>query len=158
MKRRPLIGKVNISFTTDSWKNIKKSVPHLKLGGESFSSTNNTIKDDVAIIIAYRNRDYHLKIFLGHIHQILLRQGIHYRIFVISQDDDRKFNRAMLFNVGFVEALKLGHWSCFIFHDVDLLPENDHNTYNCSIMPKHMSVAVDTMKYKLPYDEIFGGE
>ena len=47
----------------------------------------------------------------------------------------------MLFNIGYLEAAKTGDWDCFIFHDVDLLPENDLNVYNCSQMPRHMSVG-----------------
>jgi hypothetical protein len=62
--------------------------------------------------------------------------------------DDGPFNRAMLMNVGFVEALKLYDFDCFIFHDIDLMPEDDRNMYNCPEQPRHMSVAVDTQKYK----------
>lgn len=51
-------------------------------------------------------------------------------------------------NVGFVEALKLYNYDCFIFHDVDLLPEDDRNLYTCPEQPRHMSVAVDVLKYK----------
>lgn len=58
------------------------------------------------------------------------------------------FNRAMLMNVGFVEALKFREFDCFIFHDVDLLPEDDRNLYTCPDQPRHMSVAVDSMKYR----------
>lgn len=61
---------------------------------------------------------------------------------------DGPFNRAMLMNVGFVEALKLYNYDCFIFHDVDLLPEDDRNLYSCPEQPRHMSVAVDVFKYK----------
>jgi len=61
---------------------------------------------------------------------------------------DGSFNRAMLMNVGFVEALKLYNYDCFIFHDVDLLPEDDRNLYTCPEQPRHMSVAVDVLKYK----------
>ena len=55
---------------------------------------------------------------------------------------------AGLFNVGFKEALKLNDFDCFIFTDVDLLPENDHNYYGCPTSPRHMSVAVDKFDYK----------
>jgi len=51
-------------------------------------------------------------------------------------------------NVGFVEALKLYNYDCFIFHDVDLLPEDDRNLYTCPEQPRHMSVAVDVLRYK----------
>ena len=79
------------------------------------------------------------------------------RIYIINQGDSNKFNRAMLMNVGFAEAIKDFDWDCFIFHDVDLLPEDDRNLYTCPEMPRHMSVAVDKFKYKLPYKTIFGG-
>ena len=63
----------------------------------------------------------------------------------------------MLMNVGFREALQDFNWDCFIFHDVDLLPEDDRNLYTCPDQPRHMSVAVDKFKYRLPYKSIFGG-
>ena len=85
----------------------------------------------VAIIVPYRDRDSHLRIFLRHIHPILMRQNIlyrfkldiicfstsfiiFYRILVISQDDNEVFNRAMLFNVGYREAVNLtdSEWDC----------------------------------------------
>jgi GT2 family glycosyltransferase len=67
------------------------------------------------------------------------------------------FNRASLMNVGFVEALKMHDWDCFVFHDVDLLPMDDRNLYTCPDQPRHLSVAVDTFSFKLPYSSIFGG-
>ncbi|XP_075211488.1 beta-1,4-N-acetylgalactosaminyltransferase bre-4-like isoform X3 [Lycorma delicatula] len=114
-------------------------------------------RDRVAIIIPYRDRAHHLNIFLKNIHPFLQRQQIDYGIFVIEQAGYGMFNRAMLMNVGFVEALKFREFDCFIFHDVDLLPEDDRNLYTCPDQPRHMSVAVDSMKYRLPYSDLFGG-
>ena len=48
---------------------------------------------------------------IGSRHYCLFYQH-HYRIFVISQDDNEVFNRAMLFNVGLSEAVKLSEWDC----------------------------------------------
>lgn len=58
------------------------------------------------------------------------------------------FNRASLLNAGALEALKQHDFQCFVFHDVDLLMEDDRNLYTCPQQPRHMSVAVDTMKYQ----------
>lgn len=54
----------------------------------------------------------------------------------------------MLMNIGFVEALKQYDYDCFIFHDVDLIPEDDRNLYTCPQQPRHMSVAINTMNYR----------
>ncbi|KAF0036218.1 hypothetical protein F2P81_011530 [Scophthalmus maximus] len=68
------------------------------------------------------------------------------------------FNRAKLLNVGVREALRDEDWSCIFLHDVDLLPENDHNTYTChKQFPTHLSVAMDKFRYRLPYPQYFGG-
>ena len=69
--------------------------------------------------------------------------------------------QGLLLNIGFLESLKLtaGRWDCFIFHDVDLIPEDGRNYYTCPprTRPRHMSSLVSSLDYKLPYDEIFGG-
>ena len=60
-------------------------------------------------------------------------------------------------NVGYTEALKQFPYTCFVFHDVDLIPENDKINYGCKHSPMHLSVAIDKFKYRLPYTSIFGG-
>lgn len=57
------------------------------------------------------------------------------------------FNRAKLLNIGYLEALKDFSWDCFIFHDVDLVPENDHNLYKCEQQPKHLVVGRNSTGY-----------
>eukprot|EP00795_Rhopilema_esculentum_P013740 gene13740-4661_t len=111
----------------------------------------------VALIIPFRKRERQLKIFLKHMHPVLHRQNLHYQIFVVEQAGTDPFNRAGLFNIGFTEALKADDFDCFVFSDVDLLPEDDRNSYGCPSSPRHMSVAIDKFNYRLPYESIFGG-
>ncbi|XP_066924327.1 beta-1,4-galactosyltransferase 2-like [Clytia hemisphaerica] len=126
--------------------------------GGKWAPTTCKPKHKVAIIIPYRKRFEQLKIFLRHMHPFLQRQELLYQIFVVEQLKNDPFNRAGLFNVGFVESLKMNKgFDCFIFTDVDLLPEDDHNYYGCPTSPRHMSVAVDKFNYRLPYATIFGG-
>lgn len=61
---------------------------------------------------------------------------------------DVTFNRAKLLNIGYLEALKDYNWDCFIFHDVDLVPENDHNLYVCDMQPKHLVVGRNVTGYR----------
>lgn len=109
-----------------------------------------------AIIVSYRNREDHLRRFTTYMHNFLRKQKIHYRIFIIEQSDTKPFNRAKLFNIGAVVALK-NTFPCLIFHDIDLLPMNIGNIYACSRMPRHMSSSIDIFRFNLPYKEIMGG-
>lgn len=60
-------------------------------------------------------------------------------------------------NIGYAEAIKEYDWSCFVFHDVDLVPEDDRNFYHCPFYPRHMSVIINTFNYEMQYKEIMGG-
>lgn len=111
----------------------------------------------VAILIPHRNRERHLLYLLEHLHPFLQRQQLDYGIFVIHQAGAAKFNRAKLLNVGYLEALKEENWDCFIFHDVDLVPENDYNIYMCGNQPKHLVVGRNSTGYRLRYQGYFGG-
>ncbi|KAL0171518.1 hypothetical protein M9458_031829, partial [Cirrhinus mrigala] len=50
-------------------------------------------------------------------------------------------------NVGFREAMRDEDWDCLFFHDVDLIPEDDRNTYVCDAHPKHAAIAMDKFGY-----------
>ncbi|XP_051869874.1 beta-1,4-galactosyltransferase 4 isoform X2 [Pristis pectinata] len=103
----------------------------------------------VAVLIPYRNRERHLLYLLEHLHPLLQRQLLDYGIYVINQAGNGRFNRAKLLNVGFLEAMKERKWDCFIFHDVDLIPENDFNLYLCDNVPKHLVVGRNATGYKV---------
>ncbi|VDN12379.1 unnamed protein product [Dibothriocephalus latus] len=137
-----------------------------------------------AIIIPFRNRFVNLSVFLDHMHPFLRHQRRRYTIFVIDQAvkhlqrplsrqnqgalypngllsilqvTPKIFNRAALLNIGFREAVKSANYSCFIFHDVDLLPEDDRMIYGCEDQPLHMSATIDKFNYSLFYKTSFGG-
>ncbi|XP_043577358.1 beta-1,4-galactosyltransferase 2-like isoform X2 [Chiloscyllium plagiosum] len=103
----------------------------------------------IAIIIPFRNREHHLRHWLYYLHPILRRQQGEYGIYVIEQAGENTFNRAKLLNVGFVEASKENNYDCFIFSDVDIVPENDRNLYRCSQNPRHLACAMDKFGYKV---------
>ncbi|XP_076607210.1 beta-1,4-galactosyltransferase 4 [Chaetodon auriga] len=153
----PLLkGAVKLSFepslTLKDVENDNKGVTEGK-----YAPTDCTARQSVAILIPHRNREKHLLYLLHHLHPFLQRQQIHYGIYVIQQAGDTTFNRAKLLNVGYLEALKEYSWECFILHDVDLVPENDHNLYVCDKQPKHLVVGRNVTGYKLRYKGYFGG-
>lgn len=51
-------------------------------------------------------------------------------------------------NVGVLEALKEYDYECFVFSDVDIIPMNDRNLYQCYSQPRHISVAVDKFGFR----------
>ena len=107
-------------------------------------------RNRVALIVPFRNREPNLKIFLNNLHRLLVKQQLDYGIYLIEPIQNVTFNRGLLMNIGFIESLKLtkNKWDCFIFHDVDLIPEDERNLYVCSDQPRHMSSSVSTFNYK----------
>ncbi|XP_037569197.1 beta-1,4-N-acetylgalactosaminyltransferase bre-4 [Dermacentor silvarum] len=132
-------------------------MPHLKPGGRWFP-TQCKARHRVALVVPYRDRIDNLQAFLQHMHPFLQRQQLDYGIYLVEQNGTEKFNRAKLLNVGYEIAKAMDGYDCFIFHDVDLLPENRRNEYACKDGgPLHMSTCLDYRKYKRYYETIFGG-
>ncbi|XP_055347778.1 beta-1,4-galactosyltransferase 4-like [Paramacrobiotus metropolitanus] len=128
--------------------------PRVRSGGQC-KPEDCQAKQKVAIIVPYRNRTDHLFIFLRNIHPFLQRQQQDYRIFVVEQSGQLPFNRGKLLNAGFVEACKPSAFDCVVFHDIDSLPENDHNFYTCTQQPTLLAVAVSKENYKLKHWNFF---
>ncbi|XP_068146743.1 beta-1,4-N-acetylgalactosaminyltransferase bre-4 [Drosophila tropicalis] len=150
-------GPITPNTTLESLDIIEAQLGPLLHPGGAYQPEDCLAKHHVAIVVPFRDRYAHLSVFLRNIHPFLMKQRIAYRIFIVEQTNGKPFNRAAMMNIGYLEALKLYQWDCFIFHDVDLLPLDDRNLYNCPRQPRHMSVAIDTLNFKLPYRTIFGG-
>ncbi|KAK1204562.1 B4GT4 galactosyltransferase, partial [Pygoscelis papua] len=125
---------------------VQKENPQVAKG--RYHPTECSALQHVAILIPHRNREKHLLYLLEHLHPFLQRQQLDYGIYVIHQAGSTKFNRAKLLDVGYLEALKEANWDCFIFHDVDLVPENDFNFYMCDRQPKHLVVGRNNTGYR----------
>ncbi|CAH8580089.1 unnamed protein product [Heterobilharzia americana] len=121
----------------------------------------NITHSGIAIIIPHKNQLKQLYITLSTLIPLLQRQYLCYRIFVIEQIDNYAFNKGKLMNIGFIEALKLFQFQCIIFHDVNLAPINNYIPYECDILTKntmiHLSVAINTNHFKLPYTSYIDG-
>jgi len=171
-----LVGPLNVDFKSPS--DFSKSIDSKNFPPDYKALTNFTSSHDltisissiiipnckpkpnskVAIIICYRDRETQLKFFLLYMLPIFIRQNLEFKIYVIEQAGNTIFNRAKLFNVGYEIAKSEYKWDCYTFHDVDLILENDKMSYRCDKQnPRHLSVAVSTFNYRLPYEGIFGG-
>ena len=138
-----LVGPLRVYRGPLTWEEARKNNPNVFSGGRYAPPDCKTRHGRVAIIVPYRDREDQLRLFLNHLHPILARQQLVYGIYVVDQAGLTKFNRALLFNIGYAEAVTdFGdQWDCFIFHDVDLMPEDDRNLYSCPDLPTHMSVG-----------------
>ena len=111
----------------------------------------------VAIIVCFRiqrgqRREAELQEFMPHMRKMLGKLQADgeikkYHIFVIqqksSQDEDGvKFNRGKLLNIGFEIAVK-ARYDSFVFHDVDLLPNEDLSLYYACVptVPIHIAAC-----------------
>lgn len=123
---------------------------------------------DFAIIVPYRNdlkdvRKKQLDKFLEFMPSYLkkLKHKYKFKIFVIEQDTkikngkfEERFNRGALLNIGFIEAKKQG-FNYFIFHDVDLIPDNSLLKFYGAYPSDPIHIAKLNEKYQ--FERYFGG-
>lgn len=117
------------------------------------------------IIVPYLNRSNNLIDLLYNLHSFLQRQYLHYKIIIAEQyNSDDPFNKGRLFNTAFKyveenydingkDSSKL-KVNCLILHDVDLIPESDHNIYECDydrMVPRHLSLSIRKQGYFSSY-------
>ena len=57
------------------------------------------------------------------------------------------FNKGSIMNIGYTVAKSLYDFDCVIFHDVDLLAEDDRQLYMCTDQPRHLTARYDRYKY-----------
>lgn len=154
-----LAGRLRVDMSPRRREEVEELLrrsPYMR-GTGSWTPKNCTALHRVAIIIPYRDRQEHLATLLYTLHPLLQRQLIEYRIYVVEQHGNDTFNKGVLMNAGAHEALRDGDFHCFVFHDVDMIPEDDRNMYSCPKLPRHLSVAVDKFNYTLPYSMLVGG-
>ena len=88
---------------------------------------NNNKKENkkIALIIGYNKNKYtmnELNIFYKKIFSFMLKFNVDFKIFIIHQSSDKKYNLGILYNIGFKEAKKL-NFDTFIFHNIEYIPE-----------------------------------
>ncbi|CAK8694898.1 unnamed protein product [Clavelina lepadiformis] len=153
-----LVGALNINPNiTPSFDEVERVSGTQFLKGGCYTPANCKPLQKVAIIIPFKDREAHLKTLLFYLHPMLQKQMIQYCVYVAEQLDEGQFNKAMLMNAAFQEVMKRDFYDCIIFHDVDMIPENDKNLYMCGEQPRHLSPAIDKFEYKPHYGTDFGG-
>lgn len=120
----------------------------------------------VAVVVPFReqqplqNRGQQLKRFTPHMASFLsLIPGSQVALIIVEQSqDNRKFNRGQLLNVGFRLAQKaLPGLHSYITHDVDLLPSTDMAPVYANPPPEHKAVHLASVWPKYSYNTFIGG-
>lgn len=105
----------------------------------------------MGLIVAYRNREEHLKKFIPHMQKFL--KDFPYHLFIIEQTQEKLFNKGMLLNTGFKLAKPTCDYVCL--HDVDMLPLSADYSYPKS--PTRLATHVEQFDFDMPYPQFFGG-
>lgn len=144
-----LVGPFTPDLTKETLASVEERLANgLQLGGYH-KPTECTARSRVAILVPCRDRDHQVPVLLKNLHPFLMRQQIEYQIFVIYQTHGYWFNRGALFNAGYIEAMKVQKWDCFILHDIDLVPMDDRNLYDCPrLNPRHLAIDLDKFDYQ----------
>ena len=89
----PSLKPATEDFTERYGPNKDNGYTFVERGGSSKPHNCQTRWPKVAIIVPYRDRAQQIKPFLYHIHPVLQRQQLDYRIFIVEQSPEEKFNR-----------------------------------------------------------------
>uniref|UniRef100_A0A0N5ASM2 Beta-1,4-N-acetylgalactosaminyltransferase n=1 Tax=Syphacia muris TaxID=451379 RepID=A0A0N5ASM2_9BILA len=129
--------------------------PYLETGGH-WKPSKCIARYKVAIIIPFRDRQSHLTRLIDFLVPLLKKQLLDFRFIVTEQYGQGMFNKGRIMNAAFRLAERLDV-DCVIFHDVDMFPQDDRNSYGCPESPRHIGAFVSNLGYQLWYKEIVGG-
>ncbi|MCL4142249.1 UNVERIFIED_CONTAM: hypothetical protein GTU68_011233 [Idotea baltica] len=152
----PAEGPVKVNLNNiPSLEVQEQSHEELEPGGR-FRPSECLSRHKVAIIIPFRDRATHLAVFLHNLLPFLERQQIDFAIFIVEQAGSEAVARTTAFHFSLHVHLTIIPWQI----DPQSLTSPEVSSRTPCLdpeQPRHMSVAINNMKYKLPYNDIFGG-
>jgi xylosylprotein 4-beta-galactosyltransferase len=109
----------------------------------------------LAVVVPFRDRFDELLKFVPHLSQFLASKSINFKIYIVNQVDNFRFNRASLINIGFLSSMN-DNCDYMAMHDVDLLPNNNLLNYSYpNDGPFHVSCPGLHPQYN--YETFIGG-
>lgn len=76
------VGPISVNINATEWMDIEKKFQKVIKG--SYRPENCKTRHKVAILVPYRDRDTHLRIFINHMHSFLIRQQLEYGIYIVE--------------------------------------------------------------------------
>jgi len=142
-------GGGSIKKQYEIYRDNRKNIERIELSLDNLDYSNSKI----AIIVPYRNnkfqpREHQLTEFINYYYNYINNVDI----YIIEQsDDNKKFNRGALLNIGY-DIAKKHTYDMYIFHDVDLLSSDSlKKVYSSkSNIPIHIA-SIWNQKYSFNY-------
>ena len=142
--------------------NKRKVINYQTLNNKNKSSNdkNKSLNKSFVIIVPYRDdkkhlRKKHLDEFIKVIPKLFSKLDNEFKILIVEQNNkDNRFNRGSLLNIGF--DICKDNFEYFIFHDVDLIPNNELIPYYGIYPSKPIHLANVWKKYGVG-GKYFGG-
>ena len=116
---------------------------------------NNKKQTKIAIIISYRNRVENLNNFIEYFYKLNNNNNID--IFIVEQNNADNFNRGLLLNIGFIISNNKFHYDRYIFHDVDMYPEQNLFDLYFQFIDYNIHYASPDLNSKYKFNEFLGG-
>ena len=116
-------------------------------------------KCNIAVIIPYRNREEHLADFITHFNKLDNSNisGSQLDVYIIEQNNEDKFNRGLLLNIGYLLAKENMRYDRYIFHDVDLFPSQSIYELYFVEPKKQIHYIIPKEEHKYNFHNYFGG-
>ena len=116
-------------------------------------------KTRVAIIIPYRNREEHLYKFIEHFNNLddSVLKGSILDIYIIEQNNEDKFNIGLLLNIGYLLSSEKVKYDRYIFHDVDLFPDQSIFELYFASPKKQIHYIIPKVEHKYNFEMYLGG-
>jgi hypothetical protein len=112
-------------------------------------------KHRALILITERNRMHQQKIFIPVLTNYLKSKNIKYTMYVMHQNNNKLFNKAALYNIGYKMACDDRiEFDYVIMHDIDMLVNND---YDYSYVNGATHLAGTVINYNLDGDLVSNG-
>ena len=144
------------SFSSPIHQNVTASIRNI-LPTSNRRAVEQTVKQNIVIVIPYRDRVVHYKKIMDHLPSIT-RKNWTIHTLLVEQFDNNPFRRAWLMNIGIAEAKKRFKDDdiCVVTHDVDMIADAKVD-YGWCDRPTQICSELSCFNGKVPYQASAGG-
>lgn len=102
-----LTGRFDLDWSNETLESVENHLASSLETGGYYKPKDCIARNRVAVLVTCRDREGQMPIFLKNLHKFMMRQQLEYQMFIIFQTHGFWFNKGALYNVGFIEAMKM---------------------------------------------------